>query len=162
MPRGAYRIGRTRTLGEFGVRLDSAASGLDDAMAEALQDAAGLVADGTLAALRRGSGGDLVLSNVGDAGGRIGVKVETRSREQTLIRAVGPAHLMDRPTAPHWIERRAKGRRALKTPYGYRRKVRHPGTRGKGGWTKTVDALLPQIPKMFGEALHRHLQKTTR
>lgn len=113
--------------------------------------------------IRKDSGGDLKLSGVNRAKGRPGgVKVGARydvSNRQVTIKATGPMPLIANDTAGRVIRsayakgRRRKGfvgptfggqfkgdrRAVLNIPgIGYRRSVRHPGTRGKGTWTKSV------------------------
>lgn len=95
--------------------------------------------------IRRDSGGDMRMSGVGKRGRKVGVRFDEQSN-RVLIRATGPLHLLDRPTKAHRIPRRRGGRarkRYVVIPGAGRRggagvfeSARHPGTRGKGTWTK--------------------------
>jgi hypothetical protein len=160
MPRGS--VGRTRVIAQFGVKVDAAAAGLDEVMGKALLEAAAVVGDAARDAVRRDSGGDMRLSGVGEDGARVDVVVQPKGAWMMLVRSAGPLHLLQSPTAGHMIERRAKGRHALRLPGGYRRKVHHPGTRGKRTWSKAVDAAVPKVPGVFQAALRKYLEEQFR
>lgn len=91
------------------------------------------------------------------------------------VRAVGPVPLIDANTKPRRIAsayaggtRAARsvafgpvlpganrgGRRAvLKTPFGFRRSVRHPGTKGKGTWNKGKNDALREAGQTIGREM---------
>jgi hypothetical protein len=126
------------------------------------------------------SGGDSVLSGVnkskGRAGGaKVGVKYDLKKgpRPSAFIKATGPLHLLDRPTAGRVIRSsyaKGRGRRGFTGPtlpgqfsgrgmgpnkpavlnipgIGFRASARHPGTKGKQTWRKGRKAAEPAIRK---------------
>jgi hypothetical protein len=101
------------------------------------------------------------------AGGSVGVRqttIRSGKNPAILMRARGALHLLANPTQRHLIvprtsksgkTRRARlanysgsvgsGVHALRTPYGPKYKVNHPGTRGKNTWRKGVDDARPLV-----------------
>ena len=103
------------------------------------------------------------LRNVGSSGAKIGVRynVKGATNPTALVRAYGPIHLIENPIQPHTIIPRGVGRargrtraarrqakqdlynalfgsqyagvKPLRTPYGPRYRVRHPGVRRSSG-----------------------------
>lgn len=105
-----------------------------------------------------------------------------------LIRATGPLHILESDTDQHLIlpkgVGRAQGRtkaarRAakqslydalfggsfgadatpLRTPYGPRMRVSHPGTTGKKTWSRGIARAIPHVPKDYADALAKHLRR---
>lgn len=104
------------------------------------------------------------------AGGSVGVQDRTLRRgpnPAVMVKAKGPLHLLANPTKPHTIEtRRASGSRrqasgalALRTPYGPRYTVQHPGTRGKDTWHKGVDKARPLVGVTMQRAVEAEVRK---
>lgn len=114
------------------------------------------------------SGGDSRLSGVGKSGAKVGAKYTVRGGENVtgLVTATGPLQLIERDTKPH-VEipkrasssRRRSGPTVLSTPYGPRRSVQHPGTKGSHPFERAVNATIPDALHIFqrelGEALRR-------
>jgi hypothetical protein len=106
------------------------------------------------------------LRGVGKRGGRLGVRYEVkRGVEPTaIVRAVGPWQLIESDTKPHTIgpkRRRANSRRqaAVLTPYGPRRAVHHPGTRGQHPWAKGVERGTPAATLAYTRVVRADLRK---
>lgn len=80
------------------------------------------------------------ISNVGPSGASWGVRYDTKgvTNVVTLVRFVGPVHLVFNPTKAHEIRPRSRrGRRALKITGGddgFARSAKHPGTPGRNVW----------------------------
>lgn len=113
-------------------------------------------------------------------GARYDVKVYT-GHPVALVKEDGPLHLESNPTQPHIIipkdtvVGRFRGREArlsaywgsaggaahpLRTPYGPRWRVNHPGTRGKRTWQKGVEraeAIMPQAVRSGAATFFRGL-----
>lgn len=130
-----------------------AASALRKAAVDIEQSAGRSVADATreLSALilvgqARAGASSGRLRGVGRSGARIGVK-GTVSAGAGLVRATGPAHLLDHPTKPHSIV--AKRGKAILTPAGPRRSAQHPGTSGKFYFEEAVDVFQPGLLAIF-------------
>lgn len=60
----------------------------------------------------------------------------------------------------------AKGRtgraKALRTPYGLKRRVMHPGTKGKKPWAKAAKKTAADAPKALKQAMETELKKVIR
>lgn len=94
------------------------------------------------------------------AGGRVGVTVVATKIGHdgtALVKATGPLHLLANPTAEH--QERARRKRALRTPYGPRYSVEHPGTKGKDTWHKGVDKARPLVSEAADAAVARAIGK---
>lgn len=92
--------------------------------------------------------------NVGKRGARIGVRY-TLYPSSARVFMFGPAHLIERDTAPHKIPR-PKGGRGNKPIFipgiGVRHQVNHPGTKGKHPWRKGLIAALRTIDRPVSDA----------
>jgi len=129
--------------------------------------------------MRPHSGGDLRLSGVGrrkgrPGGAKIGARYDIRSaggnKVRAEVKAVGPVPLIANDTAGRvirsaWAKGRARrgfvgptvsgqfggGRRAvLNIPgIGFRRSVRHPGTKGKDTWRKGRRGAEPKVTRIM-------------
>jgi hypothetical protein len=83
-----------------------------------------------------------VLRGVGRSGAKVGARyVVLGNRPAALVRATGPLHLLERDTKAHQMPK-AGGARAkpYRTPYGPRRRVNHPGSKGKHPFEKGIAA----------------------
>jgi hypothetical protein len=116
---------------------------------------------------------DMNLSGVGTKGAPLRIRV-TIGNSKAQIKAAGPWQLIEFPTKAHVIaskrytgRRRGRGERvaagqrrlrleyrglgqagaAIRTPFGPRAYVRHPGTRGQNVWSGAVTRVLPQLPR---------------
>ena len=106
-------------------------------------------------AYRRATGGDLKLSRVGRAGGRIGVRYSEptgTTNAATVVRVTGPAHLIDHPTRPHRIpKQRGRGRRrVVNIPgVGVRAHANHPGKPARPTFHPAMRARRPRAMRAF-------------
>lgn len=127
--------------------------------------------------IRRASGGDMRLSKVGAKGAAVGVrtsKTKTDTKETVLLQASGPMQLLESKIKPHIITskkyggpRAGRGERVaagtarlrqrstqrreavIRTPYGPRAYVRHPGVSNpKRPWAKAEKDVLKLIPRI--------------
>lgn len=106
--------------------------------------------------------GDGRLSGVGVRGARVGARYDRLpGRETALVRATGPAHLIEGDTKAHVIvPRKRRGKRAVATPYGPRASVQHPGTRGRPTFFPTVYAKTAAAAREFAKPLVDGLHRT--
>lgn len=120
----------------------------------------------------------------GSRSGRVGARYDLApNKKGAIVRATGPAHLIERDTSPHWIPRQlggtithtATGRRRSKASVVRRKAnvnkvlkignnlvkgpIKHPGTKGKHPFRKGVRQFLPgvsgQLEKNFDRILRR-------
>ena len=160
---------RSVTFGEFSLKLGGFIAELPRSQAAATAKAALHVTSGVRDAVRADSGGDMRLSGVGRSGARVGARFDIKgvANPVALIRATGPMQLLERGARPHPIvvrgapggRRRSRGARALRTPYGPRRSVSHPGAPAKHTWSHAVDAAVGDVPKIYRDALRKQLTK---
>jgi len=180
-------MARGKSLGEFAVSAYAMASDLPAAMGKATASAALEVTNTVRGEIRSDSGGDMVLSGMAaKVGARYDVK--GASHPVALIRATGPLHILESDTDAHPIlpkgVGRAKGRTKvarrqakqdlynalfggsvgsgatpLRTPYGPRYRVNHPGTTGKKTWSRGIAKAIPHVPKDYADALAEHLRR---
>lgn len=176
--------GRAISLGDFAIKAQTwATAGQPVADRKSVEAAALFTVRIARAAIQAGSGGDNRLSNVG-RGARVGARYDVRGTQNptALVYATGPLHLLDNPTRPHQITPKVKkGRsrasraafynaifggeggfgsaRPLRTPYGPRYRVQHPGTKGKRTWQRSIDRAEPFLPKIFAEQQRRELRR---
>lgn len=143
-----------------------------------------------MAELRSATGGDLHMSGVGVKGAKVGVRYFPPKGEHsdTLIKATGPVHLLEHVSQAHPIfprgVGRAKGRsrvaqreakqalynalfggtysgvKPLRTPWGPRMRVNHPGVANpKKPWAKGAARAKPMITnvvrRQYGSAFAR-------
>lgn len=102
------------------------------------------------------------MRGVGRRGARVGAGYTVRGHTAT-ISARGPLHLLERGTKPHEITPKKRGKKkAVVTPYGPRRRIVHPGTRGKHPWRKGVEKARPLVPKVFKAGFYEPIEKIFR
>lgn len=101
------------------------------------------------------------MRGVGRNGARVGAGYKIFGSTATIT-ARGPLHLLERSTKPHEItpkrRRRGKAKKAVTTPYGPRKRVMHPGTRGKHPWRKGVEKARPFVTKVFKEGFYAPIE----
>lgn len=175
---------RHSDLARFQVRSSTFANvGLPLGVREGVSKAALVVTTAARASIAAGSGGDSALSNVGRGGAKVGARFDVKGTQNAtaLIRGTGPLHLLDNPTGPHVIVPKGlrKGRskssrgafynalfgggsgfgaaKPLRTPYGPRYRVQHPGTRGKRTFFRGVDAARPLVPATVRAEVSRQM-----
>jgi len=157
----------------LGAGLAKLAHAIEGGTADAVEDAAKQAKAIHAARISSDSGGDNVLSGVGKSKGRkggakVGVHYRITKRKASasgFIKATGPLHFLDRPTKARTIRSahaftRGGRRRNIIGPtkagvlfipgIGYRAWANHPGTRGKGTWTKAAKEAQPVIKKALG------------
>ena len=152
---------------------------------EAISKAALLATTAARASIAAGSGGDSRLSNVGRGGANVGARFDVKpgtGGATALVRATGPLQLLDNPTSPHQIMTKVRkgrskasrgafyealfggsggfsGMKPLRTPYGPRYRVKHPGTSGKRTFWRAIDNTRPLIPVVFRTQLAREMRR---
>jgi hypothetical protein len=121
-----------------------------------------IVKNAVLTEMRAAVGADLRMSGVGRKGAKIGARYDKGNRPSTaVVRATGPAHLIERSTRPHDVPRaRARGRRLIAIPgVGVRASARHPGTRGRRPWARGLAGSVPKIPAVLRDEAAAELRK---
>lgn len=142
--------------------------------------------------LRKATGGDLRMSGVGsEPGAKVSARYDVLSGGKgVVVKARGPVHLLERPSKPHTIipkqvGRGARGRGAkrankqalynalfgsqyagvkpLKTPYGPRFRVNHPGVKNprkpwERGFKRAVPVIDRTVKQKYGAAFGRSLR----
>jgi len=130
---------------------------------------------------------DMNLSHVGKNGGKLGVS--TIVGTQARVKATGPWQIIEYDTKKHVIassrfkgpragrgERVAAGQRSLKagfrglgvagaalrTPYGPRTTVNHPGTKGQHPFRDGVADVVPKLPDVAAKVYRAQIQKIYR
>lgn len=111
------------TLAEAAVALRKAAADMPKATAAGVAEATALLAAAVLVGQARAGAGSGRLRGVGKSGAAIGVK-GTVLHGTGLVRATGPAWLLDHPTKAH----------------GH-----HPGTKGKPYFEEAVAEMAPKV-----------------
>jgi hypothetical protein len=175
---------RAKTLGEFASKAGLYAEvGIPQASRKSVEAAALFVTQAARASIAVGSGGDSALSNVG-RGARVGARYDVRGDKNptALVRATGPLHLLDNPTRAHEIRAKVtKGRsrasrsqfynaifggsggfasvRPMRTPYGPRYRVQHPGTRGKRTFFRAVDRTKAYVSKVYANEYAQQMRR---
>ena len=105
--------------------------------------------------------GDGKMSGVGLRGAKVGARFDKPAgRDNAVVRATGPAHLLESNTKPHRIgPRKRRGKKAIATPEGPRAYVQHPGTKGRPTFFPAVyartKAAAAEFAKPVVEGLHR-------
>jgi hypothetical protein len=139
-------------------------------------------ADVVEASIERAIGHDAPHRRV--AGGGVGVTQRTLSRGEDariMVKAQGALNLLANPTGPHLIlpktSRSGKTRRsrlanytgsvgagvhAMRTPYGPRYAVHHPGTPGKDTWRRGVDDARPLVAKTMATSVETAVREAFR
>jgi len=116
--------------------------------------------------------GDMRLSGVGYRGARIGARFQTRGgvNPSALIRATGPAHLVEHPSAPHRIEvrnprkRREGGRASIRLRDGsFAKGTNHPGVPRprkpyERGYLRTRDQAGEEFDRTIQDAIRRAMR----
>lgn len=176
-----------KTLGEFAIDAFAVADGLPRAMGDATKNAAAEATGVIRDEIRTDSGGDMILSGMAaKVGARYDVK--GTENPVALIQATGPMQILEHDTKAHLIlpsgVGRARGRtkaarraakqglydalfgnsygsdaKPLRTPYGPRMRVNHPGTTGKKTWSHGVAKAIPRVPEAYHKALEKHLRR---
>lgn len=114
-------------------------------------------------------GSDSRMSGVGGRGAKIGARYDVRGERNptAIIRATGPAHLIERDTEPHEIRprrRRGRGRatqrRALRFANGgFAASAIHPGTRGKRPFEKAYLRTRGKTGAVYDAEIQRAITK---
>lgn len=172
-------------------KLDRIAVELRGAQRSAVERAALVMATAVRRQIQSATGGDSRMSGVGKKGAKVGVGYDVKGTNNptALLRARGPLHLIERDTKPHLIFRkndRVKGKGAgranRQTMYeelfggqgayrggnlklldgGFRKVVKHPGTKGKHpfehGVTKSRPAAEQILRRSFSDAARKGLR----
>lgn len=147
---------------------------LSSAYPDAVNDAAKHAKRELTGAARDMAGPDQRLSGVGKRGARISVGYNVRrdgDRSSALVIARGPWQLVEGDTKAHTIPRQrftkkgrrtaATRRRVVRTPYGPRSVVNHPGTKGKGRYRYIRGELRRDTEKIIVRAHSRALARAT-
>lgn len=132
------------------------------------------------------TGGDFRMSGVGSkatrarGGAPVGVRYTVKNDDKgdptALLRMTGPAHLLERDTAPHTIlpkgVGRVQGRRTRANRLAARQNLydvlfqaegsairgrQHPGTKGKHTFEKGIERATPAARKILGRAVGKSL-----
>lgn len=102
------------------------------------------------------------MRGVGRRGAKVGAGYKIYGHT-AVVQARGPLHLLERSTKPHEITPKKRNKKqALSTPYGPRRRVKHPGTRGKHPWRKGVTKAAPLVPKAFKDGFYEPIERIFR
>jgi hypothetical protein len=163
---------------DFADRLGKLSTAIEKGQADTVRAAALKAKNAQLDVMRPHSGGDLRLSGVNRAKGRqgntkIGARFDIKSSGRKVraeVKATGPVQLIANDTAGRVIRsayakgRSRKGfvgptaggqfrgdrRAVLNIPgIGFRRSVRHPGTRGKDTWRKGRKGAEPKVTRVM-------------
>lgn len=105
------------------------------------------------------------LRGVGKRGAKLSVGFDMRPgpSPSALLKARGPAHLIESNTRPHDIKPRKKKGRAVVIPgVGPRARAHHPGTRGKHPWRNAMSAMPAVLARDMQKATHDALMKAFR
>jgi hypothetical protein len=103
--------------------------------------------DDALKALRGDVGGDQKMSNWRP---KLNARYDVTGPGEANVKPTpsGPWKVLDEGAKPHTIKAKRRNRSSvLRTPYGPRRSVRHPGTRGKGTWDEASNRIARETPK---------------
>jgi len=179
-----------KTLGEFAMQMAILAGDMPRMTSEATSQAALLVTREVRAAIARDSGGDSKLSGVPARVGA-SFTVGGGAHPTALVKASGPMQLIESDTQQHTILAKGVGRtkgrskaarrqakqnlydalfgstgysgvRPLRTPYGPRFKVTHPGTSGKKTWAKAIDGVIGDVPELYMDGLRKAVRRALR
>ena len=88
------------------------------------------------------------MRGVGKKGAKVGARFDMRG-DGAVVKAVGPVHLLERPTKAHEIKPRGgrSGKKAIAFAGVARASAQHRGTRGKRTWSRGVDAAKPKAAR---------------
>lgn len=183
-----------KTPEQFARQMATLGARMERNVADSVGKAAQVVKGSVEAQMRGAVGADLRMSGVGRSGARIGVRYDVKgTRSPTaLLRATGPAHLVERDTDAHTILPRSVGRaqgrsktarlaakqdlynalfgasvgagaRPLKIGGDrFAYRVNHPGTKGKHPFEKGVDGATPAAQKILARACSKSLAEVFR
>jgi hypothetical protein len=171
--------GGEQTCAQFAARIDKLVRGLEGPMPRAAVEKGALEAKKALLKTLTRAVPSRRLRNVGGARLNVRYDVKGERNPTALVQAIGPWQIVEEDIKPHTIlphsvgrakgrskvaRRQAKqdlynalfggvggfaGQRPLKTPYGPRFRVNHPGTRGKHPWRDGVAAAQRSVPKVM-------------
>ena len=177
----------SRTVAEMVNKLTSTGRTITSTTQPALRAMAGKAEASVLAEARK-IVPDLNLSGVGTKGAKIGVRTRVGATHAE-VKATGPWQFIEFRTKAHVItskrftgprrgrgERVAAGQRtlragfrglgvsgaAIRTPYGPRTYVKHPGTKGQLPFKHGVDRALPQLPKIASQVYRQQISRIFR
>ena len=163
-------MARAQSPRELAGRLDGFAGRLQQVQRDAVNAAAAAVAREVRQEIQRVAGADMRLSGVGKRGAKVGARYDQvvgfRNPSAT-VRAVGPLHLVERPTKAHAIpkarKRRSRRRRVVNIPgVGVRASAQHPGTKGQRPFERGVNRGVRKAPAAFAEVVDRELRRAFR
>lgn len=165
--------GKGLTASEVSGRIYGMADGVVSARREAIFQTALAAKAIHVSHIRRA--GVETLSGMG--GAKIGARFDVKGFKNptALVKATGPAHIVNNPTVGHGIasrrfggSRKRRGQRALsrqlgrfipgagiRTPFGPKAWVSHPGTRGKGFWQKGQREVARKTPELYMKSHNR-------
>ena len=155
-------MGISRSPEEMAAKLRGFANDLGGRLENEATSAAALEYTDAVRKAYRVRTGDGKMSGVGLRGAKVGARFDAPKAlgGNAIVRATGPAHLIESNTKAHVIAtRRRRGKKAIVTPYGPRRSVQHPGTRGRPTFFPTVLAKTPQAARAFQSKIHNGLVK---
>jgi hypothetical protein len=118
--------------------------------------------------VRAVTGGDSRLSGVGRRGAKIGARYDIKGqREPTaIIRATGPAQLVEHDTKPHEIRpRRRRGGKAKALRFAdgaFARSARHPGTRARKPYERGYLKTKNQTGQIFDKEVQSAIARAMR
>lgn len=148
-------MGTSRSATELATKLRHAGGAIDGAAKDGVRKSALFVKQSVISEMH----GVSRLRGVGKKGAKIGVRFDVKGTQNptALVRATGPFHLLERDTRAHDITPRKK--KAINIGGNIRASAHHPGTKGKGPWTKGIGRSLPAIPKVMMEEQVRSLRR---
>lgn len=145
-----------RSVADFVGSIRGAAEGIGTSNRAALE----VVAAAAKVTLLAAPGAPKFLRGVGTKGAKTGVgySVYGQTNAFASVKWRGPAHLVNNPTAPHYVIPRRK--RALKFPNGeFAMVVEHPGTKGKHFFEVGREVVKRTAPEIFRRQVHGELAK---
>jgi len=174
-------MGTSTSFEQLAGKLNRVSSNLTSTTQKATGSACKAAKDVFLVSVSGATGGDAKLSQVGKNGARLGVNYRVVGKGddvQGRVRATGPWHLVEYAINAHLItskraggSRRSRARRfeegatgegigggrsaMLRTPYGPRPYVIHPGTRNpKKPWQRAVPVVTKIVPIAYQKAIN--------
>jgi hypothetical protein len=151
-------VGTTSTVAEFVGKMNKASATLahqDKPLLAAVIETKKIIK----ASMAKAIGGDMRMGKK-----RINIR-DDKIRRGYIVRATGPAHLIERNTSPHRIapkrrRGRGRGRGVLAIPgIGFRPYVNHPGTTGKHPFEKGAKAAVRPAAIAYRKAAMTDLLK---
>jgi hypothetical protein len=148
-----------RSLTDLAASIDGAARSVEPGQRKALNASSLFVTREIRTGIRRDTGGDSRMSGVGSKGARVGAKYAVRG-DKAYITATGPIHLLERDTSPRTIPKKRRRRaKVLKIGGNFRRRVEHPGTKGKHTFERTWKRAAPESVNIYGRELSRAIER---